>query len=142
MEDREMTSPVRGKRWLLPTALVTVGFLGGAALAGTQIAAAAGSSSETSAWTLAVRDLAGMSHGPGEELVTGSKADRIEAAALEEVPGGTVIRVETDSGGAAYEAHVETSDGDVVTVLFDEDLEVTGTESGPGPGGVWDCADE
>lgn len=35
----------------------------------------------------------------------------MEAAALEAVPGGTIIRVETDNEGSAYEAHVQKSDG-------------------------------
>jgi hypothetical protein len=46
-----------------------------------------------------------MSHGPGETLLSGSAASRAKAAALAAVPGAKVIRVESDSGGAAYEAH-------------------------------------
>jgi hypothetical protein len=43
-----------------------------------------------------------------------------------------VIRVETNSGDATYEAHLERSDGSRVTVLLDEDFNVTGTETGFG----------
>ncbi len=50
------------------------------------------------------------------------------------VPGATVIRVETDSGGATYEAHLTGPDGSTVTVRFDKDLNVTATEDGFGPG--------
>jgi hypothetical protein len=69
-----------------------------------------------------------------EESVGADLAAQLEAAALDEVPDGTVYRVETDSGDGAYEAHMTTPDGDV-TVLFDEDLAVIGIEEGMGPGG-------
>ena len=53
------------------------------------------------------------------------------------MPGGTVLRVETDAGDAAYEAHVRKSDGTEVIVLVNKDFEVTDVqEAGPGgPGG-------
>jgi hypothetical protein len=59
----------------------------------------------------------------------------VKAAALAEVPGGAIIRVETDSAGSPYEAHVRKSDGSVVTVKVDKDFKVTSTESGFGGGG-------
>lgn len=79
-------------------------------------------------------DPASMPNGPGETLLTGDTAEKVKAAALEAVPGATVIRVETDSGDADYEAHLTKSDGSQVTVLFDANFEVTGTEDGFGPG--------
>ncbi len=61
----------------------------------------------------------------GEETpLTGTLADQVTAAAQEAVPGGTVLRVETDADGAAYEAHVQTAEGADVVVTFDEDLGV------------------
>jgi hypothetical protein len=36
------------------------------------------------------------------------------------VPGGTVYRVETDSGDGTYEAHMSKADGTLVTVKFDK----------------------
>jgi uncharacterized membrane protein YkoI len=68
--------------------------------------------------------------GPGadETALTGAQADKATAAAKDKVPGGTVLRVESDSGSAAYEAHVRKSDGTEVVVLFDKDLNVTGVE--------------
>src|SRR4051812_32050425 len=59
------------------------------------------------------------SQGPGETLLTGSAASKARAAALAAVPGGTVLRVETDSGPAACEAHVRKADGTPVTVKLD-----------------------
>ncbi|MGN6377339.1 MAG: hypothetical protein ACTHNU_00145 [Gaiellales bacterium] len=77
---------------------------------------------------------AAMTHGPGETLLTGSAASRAKAAALAAVPGATVIRVETDSAGAAYEAHMRKSDGTYVTVKLDAAFKVTAVQSGFGAG--------
>ena len=67
-----------------------------------------------------------------EKLVTGSDLATLKSAALKAVPGGTVIRVETDSGNATYEAHMTKSDGSAVTVKFDKSLAVTSVEDGMG----------
>lgn len=77
-------------------------------------------------------DPAMMSHGPGETALTGASASKARAAALAAVPGATVIRVETDSAGAAYEAHLRKSDGTYVTVKLDKGFDVTATQSGFG----------
>ena len=58
----------------------------------------------------------------------------MEAAALEAVPGGTIIRVETDSDGSAYEAHVQKADGSDVTVKVDANFNVSDTIDGFGGG--------
>jgi uncharacterized membrane protein YkoI len=68
------------------------------------------------------------SGGSDETELTGDTADRVKAAALEAVPGGTIIRVETDSDGSPYEAHVRKADGAEVVVKVNEAFEVTGTE--------------
>jgi uncharacterized membrane protein YkoI len=65
-------------------------------------------------------------------VLTGAAASKARAAALAAVPGATVIRVETDSDGAAYEAHLRKSDGTFVTVKLDKSYHVTGTQSGFG----------
>jgi hypothetical protein len=69
-----------------------------------------------------------------EKLVTGSDLSTLTAAALKAVPGGTVIRVETDAGDGVYEAHVKKADGSCVTVKFDKDLKVIKVEAGMGLG--------
>lgn len=66
-----------------------------------------------------------------EELLTGTTADQVKAAALAAVPGGTVERVENDAEGATYEAHAVTADGKHVTVKLDANFAVTSTEDGP-----------
>lgn len=71
---------------------------------------------------------------PDEKELTGSDAAKAKAAALEAVPGGTVIRVETDAGDAKYEAHMTKADGTMVTVKMDKDFNVTAVEDGMGKG--------
>lgn len=127
------------RRWLVTGALV----LGvGAGAAGVANAASGGSSNgstvspaHTAGQKGPMGDPAQMSHGPGETLLTGSSAAKAKAAALAAVPGATVIRVETDSGPAAYEAHLRTSDGSDVTVKLDKSFHVVATQSGFGAGG-------
>ena len=84
-------------------------------------------------------DPATMSHGPGETLLTDGTADKVKQAALDKVPGATVIRVETDNEGSPYEAHLQKSDGSEVTVKVDKQFNVTSVETGFGggpPGGA------
>jgi uncharacterized membrane protein YkoI len=71
-------------------------------------------------------------NGTKEELLAGDTAEKAKAAALQAVPGGTVLRVETDAEGAAYEAHMTKSDGTRVTVKMDSNFKVTSTEDDGG----------
>jgi len=58
-----------------------------------------------------------------ETLLTGDALSKVTAIANAKVPGGTIIRVETDAdGNAAYEAHMTKSDGTPVTVYVDKDF--------------------
>ena len=102
----------------------------------TTVPAANGSSGNSG--SASVPDPRSMPNGPGETLLTGTTAEKVTAAAQAAVPGATVIRVETDSEGAAYEAHMQKSDGSVVTVKFDSNFSVTDTIDGfgDGPGGA------
>jgi len=128
----------RVRTWIVTAALAT-----GTAAGAAGVANAAGGSSGTtgSQHSKAPPAFAGgshpnpatMTHGPGETLLTGAAAAKVRAAALAAVQGGTVIRVETDSGSAVYEAHLRTSDGSYVTVEMDGSFHVTGTVQGFGP---------
>ncbi|MFF2031137.1 hypothetical protein [Arthrobacter sp. NPDC058192] len=71
-----------------------------------------------------------QANGITEQLLTGDKAARVEAAAKAANPGATVVRVETDAEGAAYEAHIRKADGTAATVKLDASFNVTGTEAG------------
>ena len=77
-------------------------------------------------------------NGSREELLTGDTAEKVKAAALAAVPGGTIQRVETDAEGSPYEAHMTKSDASHVTVKVDKDFKVTNVENDGahgGPGG-------
>jgi hypothetical protein len=118
--------------------LLAAGAAAGAVVAGTLSATAATDQTPAARPDTEMAEPADR-HGPDpvrsdEESVSADLAAQLEAAALEEVPDGTVYRVETDSGDAAYEAHMTTPDGDV-TVLFDENLSIISVEEGMGPGG-------
>jgi hypothetical protein len=59
----------------------------------------------------------------------------VTALAKAKVPGGTIVRVETDAdGNSAYEAHMVKADGSPVTVYVNKQFDVVSVESGmPGP---------
>lgn len=78
-------------------------------------------------------DPASLPNGPGETVLTGDEAAKVTAAAEAAQPGATVIRVETDSSGHAYEAHVQLADGTYMTLYFDESFAADGSEEGFGP---------
>ena len=76
--------------------------------------------------------------GPRHEALTGATADKVRAAALEKVPGGTVLRTQKGGpDGSAYHAHVRRSDGTEVVVLVNGSFEATSVQTGPPgrPGG-------
>jgi hypothetical protein len=133
------------QRWLGAAGLLGAGLLAGGILAGSLSAGAATSSTASSSSTGAATgsapaapgtsmDPATVGHGPGETLLTGTVASKVTAAAKAAVPGATIIRVETDSDGAAYEAHVQKADGSYVTVKLDTNFKVTSTVGGFGGG--------
>ena len=69
--------------------------------------------------------------------MTGDALSKVTALAKAKVPGGTIVRVETDAdGNAAYEAHMVKADGTPATVYVNKQFEVVSVESGmPGPPG-------
>jgi hypothetical protein len=139
METEDRRTWVR--RRLGAAGLVGAGLLAGGILAGSQLAGAATNASSSSSSTSTTAsssqdraDPATVKHGPDETLLTDGNATKATAAAKAAVPGATVIRVETDSGGAAYEAHMRKAGGSYVTVKMDSSFKVTGTEDGFGAG--------
>jgi hypothetical protein len=72
-----------------------------------------------------------------EAALTGDALAKVTQLAKAKVPGGTIVRVETDADGhAAYEAHMVKADGTPVTVYVNKQYEVVSVESGmPGPPG-------
>ena len=65
-----------------------------------------------------------------ETPLTGDSLASVTKVATEKVPGGTIVRVETDAdGNAAYEAHMTKADGSLVTVYVDKSFNVVSVES-------------
>jgi hypothetical protein len=97
--------------------------------------AASGSSNPTTTTTTTPSAPAGPAQAPpgghpwggqrsDETPLTGDALAKVKAIALAKVPGGTVVRVETDAdGNAAYEAHMTQSDGTPVTVYVDKNFD-------------------
>ena len=126
--EKPATSRWRGKATAI--GLAAAGAIAGGVLASTLTASAADTSSGAPA---------ASRHGaapvrPDETQLSGSDAAKAKAAALKAVPGGTVYRVETDAGDAAYEAHMTKADGTLVTVKMDKTFTVTAIEDGMGKG--------
>jgi hypothetical protein len=67
-----------------------------------------------------------------ETRLTGDALAKVTAAAEAKVPGGTIIRVETDADGhAKYEAHMTDASGNPITVYVDASYKVVSTEARP-----------
>ena len=65
-----------------------------------------------------------------ETLLTGDTLAKVTDAATAKVPGGTIVRVETDADGhAAYEAHMTNASGSPVTVYVDAQFNVVSVET-------------
>jgi hypothetical protein len=121
------------KIWLTAAAVI------GVALGSYGVASAAngsGSSSGSTAASLAAAAAAAQSQAPwghqrsDETLLTGDALAKVTAIAKEKVPGGTIVRVETDADGhAAYEAHMTRSDGTPVTVYVDKSFNFVSVQS-------------
>jgi hypothetical protein len=124
-------------RWGRAAGLIAAGVVAGGVLAGTLAAEAQSSSSNASSSDSSTATAAdrGNHAGPGETLLTGTTAQRVRAAALAAVPGGRIIRVETDSDGSPYEAHMTKADGTEVTVKIDTAFKVTAIQAGHGQPG-------
>jgi hypothetical protein len=139
----------RPRNWARTATLLGGGVLAGAMLAGVASANAAtstptpststgtGSSSSSASTTTPPKDLNPGGSTPvrsDEKSVSSTISATLSEKALAKVTGGTVIRVETDAGDAAYEVHMKKADGTLVTVKFDKDLNLTAVEDGMGKG--------
>jgi hypothetical protein len=114
--------------------VVAVG-IAGAATAATTPPSSAAASSGAIAMTVTTTappssGAPAVTHGSGQTLLTGATAATVRAAALAAVPGATIVRVETGSGGSPYEAHLRKADGASVTVEVNAKFVVTSVRSG------------
>ncbi len=130
------------KPWRIPRAVtvaaVAVGIAGGSYGVAS---AASGSGGSSSNGTTAAAPSTSTPQRPwgaqrsDETLLSGTTASKVRDLALARVPGGTIVRVETDADGhAAYEAHMIDASGNPVTVYVDASFAVVSVDSG-GPSG-------
>jgi hypothetical protein len=129
------------RRWsverLIAVAAIAVGLTAGS-YGIASAAGGSGSSSSSSGSSATAAASAPWGHQRSDEtLLTGDTAAKVTQLALAKVPGGTIVRVETDAdGNAAYEAHMVKADGTPVTVYVSKQLEVVSVQTGmPGPHG-------
>ena len=130
----------QARRWT-PERVVVIAAIAFGVAAGTYgIANAASGSSSGSGQAPAAAPSTQRPWGPqrsDETPLTGDALSKVTAAAKAKVPGGTIIRVETDAdGNSAYEAHMVRADGTPVTVYVNKQFDVVSVESGmPGRSG-------
>ena len=112
------------------TAIVALAAL---ALGGAAIAGAAGKTTTKSGTSSQAR--------PQREALSSETAAKVKAAALEKLPGATVLRTEGGGPyGTPYHAHVKAADGSLKVVLVDASFQATTVQAerargGRGPGG-------
>ena len=123
----------------LAVAAMVVGIAGGSY--GIASAANGGSSTTTTTTTTTPSQTAPPTGAPSpgqpfghqrsdETLLTGDALSKVTAAAKAKVPGGTIVRVETDADGhATYEAHMLDASGNPITVYVNSSYEVVSTGS-------------
>ena len=112
------------RKTTLTVAGIAVLGLGGSALAG----AADNNSNSTTTTPSGAR--------PQQQQLSSDVAAKVKAAALDKVPGATVLRTEAGGPyGTAYHAHIKTSDGKLQVVLIDSSFNATAVQADRGPGG-------
>jgi hypothetical protein len=123
--------------------LMAVAALGALALGGSALAGAASNGTTSSTTTAQGQSTAPAqrpdptkpgghvgANGKTEQALADDVAAKVKAAAEAKVPGGTVLRVETDvDHGSPYEAHVRKADGTEVEVLVNESFDVTAVDT-------------
>jgi uncharacterized membrane protein YkoI len=111
---------------------VTASALAALGLGGAAIAGAADKSTSTSSSTKSSQERSGR---PQREALASDVAAKVKAAALEKVPGATVLR--TEAGGpyaTVYHAHVKKADGTLAVVLVNKDFKATAVQADRGRG--------
>ena len=112
---------------------IGIAALGALALGGSAIAGAASNSTSSSSGTSSTQTRPAP---PQREQLSADVAAKVKAAALEKVPGATVLR--TEGGGpysTPYHAHIKTSGGTLQVVLVNASFEATAVQADRGRGG-------
>jgi hypothetical protein len=140
-DERRQTMSIRQRRFprSLAVGAVALGLAAGsygvASAAGGSGSSSSGSGATAPALTATTPSAPDAQHPWGsqrsdETLLTGDTAVKVRELALAKVPGGTIVRVETDAdGNAKYEAHMTKADGTPVTVYVNESFAVVSVET-------------
>jgi hypothetical protein len=113
----------------------TVAALGALGLGGSAIAGAA---DKPSTATSSSGTSASQTRRPHEqrEALSSAVAAKVKAAALDKVPGATVVRTEAGGPyGTPYHAHIRTSGGTLQVVLVNASFKATAVQADRGRGG-------
>ena len=105
---------------------ITAAALGSLGLGGAAVAGAASKAKTSSSGTSTSQTRQGRHH---DDALASDVAAKVKAAALDKVPGATVLRAE--AGGpdnSAYHAHIRTSDGKLQVVLVDSSFQATAVQ--------------
>ena len=120
----------------VPKALIVAAMSLGVAAGSYGIASAATGTASTTAASTTIAATAPSVQQPfghqrsDETPLTGDALAKVTAAAQAKVPGGTIVRVETDADGhAKYEAHMTDASGNPITVYVNDAFAVVGTGS-------------
>jgi len=117
------------RRWWPSRLAVTAAIVAGVAVGSYGIASAASSGSGSSSSGAPSAQQQWGHQRSDETPLIGDALAKVTAAAKAEVPGGTIVRVETDADGhAAYEAHMTKADGSPVTVYVDKNFDFVSVE--------------
>jgi uncharacterized membrane protein YkoI len=111
---------------------MTVAALGAFGLGGAAIAGAAGNKTSTTKSSSTAKKATRS----GGDSLSAADAAKVKAAALDKVPGATVL--ETEAGGpygTPYHAHIKTADGTLQVVLVDANFKATTVQADNGRGG-------
>jgi uncharacterized membrane protein YkoI len=114
--------------------LTTAVAIGAAGLGGAAIAGAAANGNSKSSNSSKTQQRGGQP--PQREQLSAADAAKVKQAALDKVPGDTVLR--TEAGGpysTPYHAHIKTSDGKRQVVLVNASFEATAVQADNGPRG-------
>src|SRR4051794_18884052 len=113
---------------------MTVAALGALGLGGSAIAGAADKTAASGTNTAPAKQAR-----PQREALSSSTAAKVKAAALDKVPGATVLGTEAGGPyGTPYHAHIKTSDGTLKVVLVNSSFKATAVQAdqgGRGKGG-------
>ena len=121
---KTMSKPVR---WAA-VAAVSLGLLGGAYGIGDAATGKIAAANATGSASPSTTPFGGQRS--DETPLTGDTLAKVSAAALAKVPGGTIVRAETDADGhALYEAHMTNASGSPVTVYVDKDFNVVSVDT-------------